>query len=55
MIQTLIHHPAVFVVALLVLVFVIDQAGLRLWISWLNRREGKAKSETAREYWRLHQ
>ncbi len=44
MIKGLIHHPAICVVTLLVLlvvlVFLIDQVGVRIWIGFLNRREG---------------
>jgi hypothetical protein len=56
--KALIHHPGVCVVTLLVLlvilVFLIDQVGLRIWIGFLNRREGAPKAEAEKEYWRVH-
>jgi hypothetical protein len=42
MMQTIIHHPAVCLIALLFLVAltkVVDRLGLIAWLAWLGRRE----------------
>jgi len=57
--QTITHHPLASLVAFLLLValaFVIDVLGLRVWMSWLNRRRGKPRNKDngSKEYWRVH-
>ena len=63
MIQRLIHTPidgSIALLALVALIFIIDQLGLRAWIAWfnrheVNRHEGKPNDGASKEYWRVHQ
>jgi hypothetical protein len=58
--QTLHHFSSLAdclfaVLALVALVFILDQLGLRVWIAWLIRHDGKPKNTASKEYWNLHE
>jgi hypothetical protein len=58
MMQTLYQIPAdclFAVLALVGLVFILDWVGLRAWIAWLTRYDGKPKNKASKEYSRLHE
>jgi hypothetical protein len=56
----ILHSLGCFVafLVLIALVFAVDQLGLRLWVAWLNRRdgkhEGKPEDNGSGEYWKVH-
>lgn len=65
MIETLIHTPIDFLIALLSLaavVFIVDRLGFLAWVAWVNRHQderhnrhrGKPKGTASGEYWRVH-
>lgn len=58
MMQTLYHISAdcfFAALALVGVVFLLDCLGLRAWIAWLTRHDGKPKSSASKEYWRVHE
>ena len=58
MMQTLYHISADCLVAVLALVgvaFLLDWLGLRAWIAWLSRHDGKPNNRGSKEYWRVHE
>jgi hypothetical protein len=58
-IQTVIHHPAVSILAallsLVAVTFLINRLGLLAWIEWLKHHESKVEDTAAPEYWSVHQ
>jgi hypothetical protein len=44
----------ILLVLLVIIVFLNDQVGLRVWIGFLSRRDGAPKAEAEKEYWRVH-
>jgi hypothetical protein len=55
---TLTHHPGIAFAAFLSLValtFTTDRLGLRAWMAWLSRHEGKPKNKVANKYWTVQQ
>ena len=57
MMQMLYHILANFwfpFLALVCLTFLLDLLGLRTWIAWLIRHDGKPKNSASKEYWKVH-